>query len=414
MTKVMVAHPDVQHSHQLAVALQQAELLHSLVTQLYTSWEHPPFSLLRWLPPQYCHKIENNLFSKVRRSHPELNLERVSTFNAIPMLALVMMRRSGLISTGTWYRLTHPRFQRQVTNIAQHEEIKALVCSDGCAFEIFHHLANSEVKLVLDMSTPHPQTVKRIMAEEQELWPDLKEPLAPLSPTGARFEQVCQEAIVTDYIVAGSNFVRNSCVENGIARDKIFVLPYGTDIENFRPWAVSSTRQSFRILFVGRIGQLKGIRYLLDAYTQLNLPQAELWLCGRMIGTESLLQQYDVKYLGHIPHRQLQEIYNQVDVFVLPTLLEGFSQVCIEAMACGKPVITTPNSGLQGILRDGQDGFIVPIRDVEVLAKKLLYLYKNREACLDMGKSARQTVETYTWQRYREQAADVFARILCE
>ncbi len=415
MTKVMVAHPNVQHSYQLAVALQQAELLHSLVTRFYASWKHLPFSLLRWLPPQYRHKIENNLFSKVRRNHPELDLERVSTLNTMTVLALIIMKYSGLISTATQLDLLHKNahsFQQRVVDMVQHKA-EVLVCYDHFAFEAFQLLANSEVKLVLDHSSAHPQTIKQILDEESELYPELKQFFISTIPG---LEQACQESALADYILVASNFVRNSCIENGVASEKIFVMPYGINADHFCPLSLQTERQDFRILFVGRIMHLKGIQYLLDAYTKLALPQTELWLCGNIVETVPTLQQFpdDVKRLGHVPYRQMPEIYNQVDVFVLPTLLEGLSQVCIEAMACGKPVITTPNSGLQGILRNGQDGFIVPIRDVEALAEKILYLYENREICVEMGKSARRTAETYTWQRYREQVASVFSQILNE
>jgi starch synthase len=418
MPGVMVAHPDIQHSLQLAVALQDAGLLQAYITRLYTSWDHPPFSFIKWLPRRYRANVERLLFERVRRSHPDLNPDKVHVLDTINLLTLIALKRTGLLSSNAWYQQLHRTsisFQKSVGELAR-QEADVLVCYDRLAFDAFKYLSGSKVKLVLDLSIAHPITARRILEKEKVLSPEFASSLEIAAVTEQKFVDTAQESAMADYILVGSNFVRDSCLENGIVCNKIFVVPYGTDVNHFRRIPSQSDEQNFRVLFVGQIGQRKGIRYLLEAFTKLKLPNAELWLCGNIMGNDDALRPYqnNYKYLGYVPHPQMPELYNQVDVFVLPTLLEGLSQVGLEAMACGRPVITTPNSGLQGILRENEDGFIVPIRDVDALAEKILFLYKNRDICKQMGKSARQTAETCTWQRYREQIATVFRKILAE
>jgi glycosyltransferase involved in cell wall biosynthesis len=73
-------------------------------------------------------------------------------------------------------------------------------------------------------------------------------------------------------------------------------------------------------------------------------------------------------------------------------------------MAAGLPVITTPNSG--SIVRDGIDGFIVPIRYIQALISKITLLYENRSLSKQMGENARKRAEDFTWVAYRQRLGD--------
>jgi len=157
----------------------------------------------------------------------------------------------------------------------------------------------------------------------------------------------------------------------------------------------------FRAIFVGQLLVRKGLKYLLEAWARLNLHNAELLLVGNLMDevrstVTSYLARPDVRHLGFVPDPVAA--YSSATVFVFPSVDEGSAKVTYEAMACGLPVIVTPNAGSLAI--DGEDGFIVPIRSVEALMEKLLFFYENREAAHVMGKTARRHIETYTWDAY--------------
>ena len=100
-------------------------------------------------------------------------------------------------------------------------------------------------------------------------------------------------------------------------------------------------------------------------------------------------------------------------VFTIASIEEGLALVIPQAMACGLPVIATTNTGAEDIVRDGEDGFIVPIRDVRVLKEKLLYLYENKEMRRAMGQSAKERVSTgFTWDDYGDKIMVAYERIL--
>jgi len=92
--------------------------------------------------------------------------------------------------------------------------------------------------------------------------------------------------------------------------------------------------------------------------------------------------------------------YAWADVFLLPTLCEGSATVCYEALAAGLPVITTPNAG--SVVRDGLDGFVVPIRDPEAIAEKLEILARDRELLWWMSNKARERAREFTVEKYGE------------
>jgi glycosyltransferase involved in cell wall biosynthesis len=92
-------------------------------------------------------------------------------------------------------------------------------------------------------------------------------------------------------------------------------------------------------------------------------------------------------------------------VFVFPSLVEGFGLVLLEAMACGIPIITTPNTGGPDIIIDGIEGFIIPIRDVEALKVKIAWCYSHPQELAKMGIAARKKAEQLTWERYRQKLA---------
>jgi len=86
--------------------------------------------------------------------------------------------------------------------------------------------------------------------------------------------------------------------------------------------------------------------------------------------------------------------------------------VTYEAMACGLPVIVTQNSG--SLARDKKDGFIVPIRDAETLAEKILFFYENPEKVSEMGVNARKRIEEFTWQRYEDDLIKTYKNLISE
>jgi len=224
------------------------------------------------------------------------------------------------------------------------------------------------------------------------------------------------ECGLADTILVGSTFTRDSFITEGLPSEKLTVLPYGADVNAFTPKPYSAPRSKndeFRLLFVGQIGQRKGLSYLLRAYKAFRSPNTRLTLVGGIYGDGEGLIPYRqlFEHVPHMPKAELAEQYRRADVFVFPTLIEGLGIVVLEAMASGLPIITTPN-GPGDIVRDGIDGYVVPIRDADAILEKLEFLRANPDLRREMGRNARKRALEYSWSNYRSRISTELLRQL--
>lgn len=250
------------------------------------------------------------------------------------------------------------------------------------------------MKTIIERDSAHPVVQDRLLREEYRRY-GLRFPNANRLLIGKHV----QEYEETDIITVPSDFVWRTMVEQGVPEEKLRKLPLAFAPERFKHIPGKETGRVFRVVFVGSVGLRKGVQYLLEAFKQLNLPDAELVLVGGVFpDSRSFLPQYAGLYrqVGFVPQEQLVELYNAASVFVLPSLEDGFGMVVYEAAACGLPVIVSENVG--AAIRDGQDGYVVPIRDPAALAKRLLRLYEDADLRQSMGESARNYVQQFTWE----------------
>jgi glycosyltransferase involved in cell wall biosynthesis len=260
--------------------------------------------------------------------------------------------------------------------------------------------------VVIERGSTHPYYQDEILREEYQRFGMKIERIHPQI-----IEKGLEEIALADAVIIPSDFVHRTFLERGVAADKLHVVPYGFNPEHFRPGKKQDT--VFRVLFVGNIGIQKGVHYLLEAWSRLALPNAELVFIGSVENEIApMLARYDQNIVlrGHVRHEDLRREYSQASVFVLPSLQEGSALVTYEAMACGLPLIVSENTG--SIVRDGEHGYIVPIRSSEAIIEKLRYLYDHPREAEAMGAHAHEYVQQFTWSRYAESVLDVYRHVL--
>ena len=272
------------------------------------------------------------------------------------------------------------------------------ISHDSFALDTFRAAKALGIATVLNQCTGHVLDALAIYREEAALNPEFADSLAVDTPAEAS-ERCRLEAIEADRVLVPSGYVRETLIARGVAPARIALLPYGVDSARFRPADVLR-KGPFRILYVGQIGQKKGIKYLLEAVRRLALPEAELLLVGGIAGSGKGLAPYQewFRHIAHVPYHEVHALFQDADIFVYPSLHEGSAFANLEAMASGLPVITTPNAGAP--VRDGEDGFIVPIRDTDALMARIELLYRDRALVAEMGACARQRAAGLTWARY--------------
>ena len=307
----------------------------------------------------------------------------------------------------------HWRIQQRLAEVGgRHAQNARVVVS---SYSVSHKaFARTSGVKVLNYSTVHHRYIRRFVAEERDLAPSFAATLPDWDQAPASQEpELDMECERADRILVGSQFARNTFIEEGFLAEKMVVIPYGADLARFSPaQPTDGQKKTFRVLFVGNIGQRKGISYLLRAYQRLKGPNTELMLVGNYPDDSSPFAPFrdQFTHVPHVPQSQLAAIYQDAQVFVFPALLEGMGLVVLEAMASGLPVITTPN-GPGDLVRDGVDGFVVPIRDVDAIVEKLEYLRAHPEERLRMGQNARERAKMFTWEHYRAKVTNLIGSL---
>jgi len=224
------------------------------------------------------------------------------------------------------------------------------------------------------------------------------------TPNYLTWQRELLEYELSDYISVPSSFAKRSFLEYGVPEEKLIVNPYGVDLSAFKQ--IKKEDDIFRIIYAGAGSFQKGYHYLLQAFYELNLPNAEVWHLGSI---KDEIKPYLDKYKtdkwilkGHKPQSELYKYYSQGDLFVMPSIQEGLALVQAQAMACGLPLICTTNTGGEDFITEqGKEGFVIPIRDIEALKEKILYLYENRKICKEMGENAKKRVKNgLSWDDY--------------
>lgn len=292
------------------------------------------------------------------------------------------------------------------------KDTSLLIAWSGMALKSLDAAKRFGARTIVERGSTHIVYQDQLLREEYELTGAQSEFPDPRTIALERMEY--ERA---DYIGVPSTLVYKSFVDSGISPDKLLLAPLGVDAHQFRP--VSKQDSIFRVIHCGSLTIRKGIHYLLQAFRELNLKRAELWLIGAM-SSEVIpyLQRYGgpgVIVRGTFPQAELYKQYSQGSVLCAASIEDGLAMVVPQAMACGLPVVCTPNTGAQTLIRDAVDGFVVPIRDVSALKEKLSHLYSFPEEARAMGESARQRVlDRFTWDHYGERLFDHYSRILAD
>jgi glycosyltransferase involved in cell wall biosynthesis len=258
-----------------------------------------------------------------------------------------------------------------------------------------------------EQPSQHYQFMNRILNEQLALFPGLKCVITQLMMDGnakRTDRRKDMELKLADHIICNSAFTLRTLLEAGIPNKKIIRLPLGfPDIDPVIP---ASKNKKFTFLFAGNQCLRKGCHILFKAWTEcgFDADQTELILIGKNQLPESLRNGLpgSVKFIPNIPHNELMAFYHKADVFVFPTLADGFGMVISEAMSKGIPVITTMNSGGPDIITHQKNGFLIDAGDVKALANQMKWCYGHPEETRQAGIRAMETAAGYPWKTYRK------------
>ncbi len=269
----------------------------------------------------------------------------------------------------------------------------------------------------------HNPPFRRMRAEleiERQRWGG-----PPPIVTERLIEQCDAELLLADAVVTFSARVARELVEEGVPEERVVRAQFGVDCDRFRPrgsaassdaenGAKSDTaRRGFTVVSVGWLNTRKGYPDLVTAFRDAHLPAARLRLHG---GSNDRFHHDLVARLRGdadvaVVRGPVVDTLAEADVFVLPSVSEGFGLAALEAMACGLPVVVTDHCGVAQNIVDGENGFIVPARDPAALGEVLGRL-TDPEVRAAVGRAARATAESLSWESYEERVGTICAGYL--
>ena len=220
-----------------------------------------------------------------------------------------------------------------------------------------------------------------------------------------------EELPAYDYFFASRQVVA-TLNESGVSSDRVIATSFGWSPERYSAVPVVRS-QKFSALFVGKVCIGKGAVQLIRAWLQAKI-DGELWLAGTVSDemqaiVESVRDNQTIKFLGF--KNDLASIYKSADCFVFPSFAEGGPQVVYEAAGCGLPVITTPMC-MGGLVRDGENGLIVPSGDEDALAAALTRLASDADERRGFGERAASDAWNFTYAKIARDRASRLAEVV--
>jgi len=266
----------------------------------------------------------------------------------------------------------HPWFDRWVARQMQPGD--HVISSYGYANECFRRARATGGRTFLDGGNSHPEHFWEVLLEEHRRWQCPDPPVAR-----HHFQRSCAMMADVDFVLSPSRFVTRSFLDRGFREDQIIRNVYPLDLDLFRPRSEPRPAdRSLTVISTGSLSLRKGTPYLLAAFRLVlrTEPNARLLLTDAIADSaRPILEKYrdlPIDWSPSLPHAALAERLQRADVFVLPSLEDGFARTVAEALACGLPVITTPNTGASDLIEPGRNGSIIPIRDPEATASAIL------------------------------------------
>ncbi len=265
---------------------------------------------------------------------------------------------------------------------------------------------------------PHVTSFHTMASIKKRFWPEEEEP-------EVRFFNEARVARDVDTVISWTEGEAEHLVaEFGVSRDKIAVVPPGVDTGKFSPSpSRPATNDSPRVLYVGRLDELKGVDLLIEAFAIVieRGIDADLQIVGggsadefrRVLGRISKLRLNDrVKLPGVVSQSQLPSIYAESDCIVAPSFHETFGLAVLEAASCGIPAVAADVDGLRAIVTDSETGFLIAERNPELYADKVIEIVTDGATRRRMSAAARKKAMTLSWDATVNGLANVYDSVV--
>ena len=255
-----------------------------------------------------------------------------------------------------------------------------------------------------ELPIAHWATSRRLLAEEAERFPQWEPTLESTREPEEKLARKEEELDLANCITCPSEFVLQSIPSEIRVKTPCQVAPFGSPkiLPNNASKGTGRKEGELKLLFVGSMSQRKGLADLFEAMKLINSPHVRLSVLGRPSLPMSFYREIfpRFEYLSPRSNLEVQQVMKEHDVLVLPSIIEGRALVQQEALACGLPLIITPNTGGEDLIENEKTGFIVPIRDPRKIAEKVEWFARTQKMLPDMSRHCRKKAMQYNWSTY--------------
>ena len=230
-----------------------------------------------------------------------------------------------------------------------------------------------------------------------------------------------------DAVIAVTALEKQKLISLGSPRQRTYLIPNGVEECHFRESDPKEFLDKYGIdrdyvLFLGRLAKTKGLEFILSALRLVRDERSDLLfvIAGeggeyqsflRRVATELGLST-NVIFTGSLSAEMKMKAFSGCQLFVLPSIYEGFGMVILEAMAHGKPVIATRSGDPANLIEDGESGFHTDFGDCNDFASKLTRIIEDEKLSKRMGSKGMEIAKNYLWSDIADRIEDVYIRIL--
>jgi len=400
--KIIVSHPTGNANvRAIAKGFLKAGLLHKFYTTIAS------------FPSDFSYKLGSfGPFKEIRRRSFDSKLQPYvhtypwreigRSFASKFRMKKLIVHETGPFCIDQIYR-TLDRHVATNLNIAQKEGVTAVYAYEDGALEIFEQAKKLGLLCIYDLPIAYWETGRKLLLEEADRLPQWAPTFGGgITDSAIKLERKRRELELADVVVGPGSFVLDSLPE--WSSDKIKIMsPFGSPV-SYVSLGLKDKNQDgpLRVLFVGSMGQRKGLGDLFEAIKLLDGANVELVVLGSLLAPIDFYREQlsNFTYEPVRSHNEVLELMRTCDVFCLPSIVEGRALVIQEAMSQGLPIIITSNTGGEDLVINGETGFLVPIRSAEAIAEKIKWFVDNRDQIAAMGEKAAIHAQAYTWENY--------------
>jgi glycosyltransferase involved in cell wall biosynthesis len=299
------------------------------------------------------------------------------------------------------------------TNLVQlkNNEVSGIYAYEDGALATFSKAKALGITCIYDLPIGYWKTARILMEKEFELNPTWSSTLTGFNDSVAKLARKDQELALADVIFVASTFTKKTLETYTGYLPEIKVIPYGFPEVLMRNNYLPLINRKLKILFVGGLSQRKGLSYLFESIIGLE-NEVELTLVGHKAVDDCEVLNKTLQLHNWIPslsHDEVLSCMREHDIFVFPSLFEGFGLVISEAMSQGIPVITTDRTAGPDLIEDGVDGWIVPAGSSKAIRQVLEAVLQRPTLVEKMGIKAQEKAQTRPWSVYGQEMAEAIS-----